>query len=42
VAVALIGGVLGAYLGSKKINNQSLRYILAFVLIIASVKLFFT
>lgn len=42
VAVALIGGVLGGYLGSKKINNQSLRYILAFVLIIASVKLFFT
>ncbi|MFI0431138.1 sulfite exporter TauE/SafE family protein [Mariniflexile sp. HMF6888] len=42
VAVALIGGVLGAYLGSKKINNQSLRYILAFVLVIASVKLFFT
>ncbi len=42
VAIALIGGVLGGYLGSKKINNQSLRYILAFVLIIASVKLFFT
>lgn len=42
VAVALIGGILGGYFGSKKINNQSLRYILAFVLIIASVKLFFT
>ena len=41
VAVALIGGVLGGYYGSKKINNQKLRYILAFVLVIACVKLFF-
>jgi len=42
VGIALIGGVLGGYLGSKKINNQWLRYILSFVLIIASFKLFFT
>ena len=42
VAIALIGGVFGGYLGSKKINNQNLRYILAFVLVIACVKLFFT
>ena len=42
VAIALIGAVLGAYLGSKKLNNQKLRYMLAFVLIIACVKLFFT
>lgn len=42
VAIALIGGVLGAYFGSKKINNTKLRYILAFVLIIACAKLFFT
>ncbi len=41
VAIALIGGFFGAYYGSKKINNKRLRYILAFVLIIASVKLFF-
>ncbi|RLD27736.1 MAG: sulfite exporter TauE/SafE family protein [Bacteroidetes bacterium] len=39
VAIALIGGFFGAYLGSKKINNQNLRYMLALVLIIASVKL---
>jgi len=39
VAIALIGGFFGGYLGSKKINNQNLRYILAVVLIIASVKL---
>ena len=42
VAIALIGGVLGGYYGSKKINNQNLRYILAFVLVIACFKLFFT
>lgn len=42
VAIALIGGFFGAYYGSKKINNQKLRYILAFVLIIACTKLFFT
>jgi hypothetical protein len=42
VAIAIIGGVFGGYYGSKKINNQNLRYILAFVLVIASFKLFFT
>ncbi|TXE15004.1 sulfite exporter TauE/SafE family protein [Seonamhaeicola algicola] len=42
VAIALIGGFLGGYYGSKKLNNNSLRYILAFVLIIACAKLFFT
>ena len=42
VAIALIGGVLGGYFGSKKWNDTILRYMLAFVLIIACVKLFFT
>lgn len=42
VAVALIGGFLGAYFGSKKLNNRRLSYILAIVLVIASVKLFST
>ena len=42
VAIAIIGGVLGGYYGSKKINNESLRYILAFVLVIACFKLIFT
>lgn len=41
VAIALIGGFFGSYYGSKKFNNTLLRYMLAFVLIIASVKLFF-
>jgi hypothetical protein len=42
VAVALVGGFLGSYYGSNKFNNQRLRYLLAFVLSIASVKLMFT
>ena len=42
VAIAVVGGIFGGYYGSKKINNQKLRYILAFVLIIACGKLFFT
>jgi len=41
VAIALVGGFFGAYYGSKKINNQNLRYLLAFVLVLASVKLFY-
>ena len=41
VAVALVGGFFGSYYGSKKFNNSLLRYLLAFVLIIASIKLFF-
>lgn len=42
VLVALVGGYLGSYYGSKKFNNQLLRYVLAFVLTIASFKLFYT
>jgi len=42
VGIAVIGGFLGGYLGSKKFNNKGLRYMLAFVLATASVKLFFT
>ena len=42
IAVAFVGGLLGAYFGSKRFNVPTLRYILAFVLIIACVKLYFT
>lgn len=42
VAIAVIGGFLGGYLGSKKLNNNILRYMLAFVLFIACLKLFLT
>ncbi len=41
VGIALIGGFFGAYYGAKKWNNNILRYVLAIVLISASVKLFF-
>ena len=40
VGFALLGGFFGSYLGSHKFNNKHLRQVLAFVLIIASVKLF--
>ncbi len=42
VIVAVIGGFFGSYYGSRKFNNQMLRYLLAIVLSIASVKLFLT
>ncbi len=42
VTLALVGGFLGSYHGSQRFNNQLLRQLLAFVLIIATVKLVFT
>lgn len=42
VFIALIGGALGGYYGSRKLNNSILRYVLAFVLFIACVKLVLT
>ncbi|MDG1840855.1 MAG: sulfite exporter TauE/SafE family protein [Crocinitomicaceae bacterium] len=39
VGLAIIGGFVGSYWGSKKINEGRLRYILAFVLALASIKL---
>lgn len=40
VAVAILGGLAGGYFGSIKLNNTSLKRVLAFVLIIACAKLF--
>lgn len=40
VALALVGGFLGAYYGSKKLNNTKLKQLLAGVLALAVVKLF--
>jgi uncharacterized membrane protein YfcA len=40
VAIALVGGFFGSCYGSKKFNNRALKYTLAFVLVIASAKLF--
>ncbi|WP_293893741.1 sulfite exporter TauE/SafE family protein [Flavobacterium sp.] len=40
IAVVLVGGILGAYLGSKKMNTLVLRNVLAVVLLIAIFKLY--
>lgn len=40
--VAITGGVAGAYVAQKKLNNQTLKVILASVLVIASMKLLLT
>ncbi|MBL4625543.1 MAG: sulfite exporter TauE/SafE family protein [Flavobacteriales bacterium] len=42
VGIAVIGGFFGSYYGSKKMKNKTLSYLLMFVLILASAKLFFT
>lgn len=40
--IALMGGLTGSYLGAKKFNNMNLKQILALVLILACIKLWFT
>lgn len=42
VGIAVVGGFFGGYLGSQKFNHSGLKYLLAFVLLIACFKLFFT
>ena len=42
LACALVGGMLGAYIGSKKLDVRLLRYALALVLAIAAAKLLLT
>jgi uncharacterized membrane protein YfcA len=42
IVVAFSGGLLGAYLGSKKFNQDVLKYVLATVLLVAAYKLLFT
>lgn len=42
IVIAFMGGLLGSYLGSMKMGNSFLRRLLAFVLLLASVKLLFT
>jgi uncharacterized membrane protein YfcA len=41
VPAALLGGILGSYMGSFRISGKVLRYLLSVVLLFASVKLFF-
>ena len=40
--VAFVGGLLGAYLGALKFNQQVLKMLLAVILLIASIKLIWT
>ncbi|MHA4847795.1 sulfite exporter TauE/SafE family protein [Flavitalea antarctica] len=42
VIVAFSGGLLGAYFGALKFNQEILKYVLAFVLLLASYKLLLT
>jgi uncharacterized protein len=42
IMVAFAGGLLGAYFGAKKFNQNVLKYVLATVLLLASYKLLFT
>ena len=42
IIVAFTGGMLGAYFGSKKFNQNILKYVLATVLLMASYKLLLT
>jgi len=41
VGLAVAGGFLGSYYGSKKMSNESVRYMLTIVLIAAAIKLIF-
>lgn len=39
IVIALVGGFAGSYVGSRKMTNKGVRYLLALVLSLASVKL---
>jgi hypothetical protein len=39
IAVVLVGGTFGAYLGAEKLKSKNMKYILASVLVLAAVKL---
>lgn len=39
VLLVCAGGILGGYVGTTKMNTQSLRYVLSLVLLVASIKL---
>jgi uncharacterized membrane protein YfcA len=41
VPIAVFGGILGAYYGSGYFSNKTLKYVLATVIVLASVKLLF-
>jgi uncharacterized membrane protein YfcA len=39
VPIVIVGGLVGSYIGSKKIENKNLKYLLVVVLVLAIVKL---
>ncbi len=39
VGVAFVGGLIGAYVGARKMDNRSIKYVLATVLLVAALKL---
>ena len=42
VMVAFTGGLMGSYIGSTKLNQEGIKYLLASVLVLAAYKLLFT
>jgi uncharacterized membrane protein YfcA len=42
ISAAIVGGIIGSTLGSKRLNSMTLRRVLAFGLVIAGLKLIFT
>ncbi|MCX6240070.1 MAG: sulfite exporter TauE/SafE family protein [Bacteroidia bacterium] len=40
IIVGVVGGITGSYMGSFKIKSEKLKYVLASVLLLASIKLF--
>jgi uncharacterized membrane protein YfcA len=42
VGVAFVGGSLGAWFGARRFNQNILKYLLAIVLLMASIKLLLT
>lgn len=41
IGVAFVGGLAGAYVGARKMNNRSIQYVLGAVLLFAALKLVF-
>lgn len=41
VMLVIAGGLIGGFLGSKKLDNKKLRHLLSFVLLVAAIKLIF-
>jgi len=41
ILLVVLGGLAGGFIGSKKLNNKNLRYLLSFMLLAAALKLIF-